>query len=86
MSEKILLTTLKCIHFLDTGRKLNLHKALRKHPKQFLNIACTFIYVHLRPVSRGMKLIEALYSSMEVELVFVSVEVAVLAKGQEGLK
>ena len=36
--------------FLDTGRKLNVHKALRRCPGRLLNVLCAF---NLRPVSRG---------------------------------
>ena len=35
---------------LDTGRKLNVHKMLRRRPGRLLNVLCTF---NLRPVSTG---------------------------------
>ena len=35
---------------VDTGRKLNVHKTLRRRPGRLLNILCAF---HLRPVSVG---------------------------------
>ena len=35
---------------LDTGRKLNVHKTLRRRPGRLLNVLCTF---NLRPVSTG---------------------------------
>ena len=34
----------------DTGRKLNVHKTLRRRPGRLLNVLCTF---NLRPVSTG---------------------------------
>ena len=34
----------------DTGRKLNVHKTLRRHPGRLLNVLCTF---NLRFVSTG---------------------------------
>ena len=36
---------------VDTGRKLNVHKTLRRRPGRLLNVLCTFI---LRPVSTGL--------------------------------
>ena len=36
---------------LDTGRKLNVHKASRRCPRRLLNVLCTF---NLRPVSTGI--------------------------------
>ena len=35
---------------VDTGRKLNIHKAFRRRPGRLLNVLCTF---NLRPVSTG---------------------------------
>ena len=35
---------------VDTGRKLNVHKTLRRRPGRLLNVLCTF---YLRPVSTG---------------------------------
>ena len=35
---------------VDTGRKLNIRKTLRRHPGRHLNVLCTF---NLRPVSTG---------------------------------
>ena len=35
---------------VDTGRKLNVHKTLRRRPGRLLNVLCTF---NLRPVSIG---------------------------------
>ena len=35
---------------LDTGHKLNVHKAFRRCPGRLLNVLCAF---NLRPVSRG---------------------------------
>ena len=37
-------------HPVDTGRKLNVHKTLRRRPGRLLNVLCTF---NLRPVSTG---------------------------------
>ena len=37
-------------YHLDTGRKLNVHKTLRRRPGRLLNVLCT---LNLRPVSRG---------------------------------
>ena len=37
-------------HFLDTGRKLNIHKTFRRHPESLLKVLSTF---SLRPVPRG---------------------------------
>ena len=36
---------------VDTGRKLNVHKTFRRHPRRILNVLCTF---NLRPVSTGL--------------------------------
>ena len=38
------------IHAVDKGRKLNVHKTLRRRPGRLLNVLCTF---NLRPVSTG---------------------------------
>ena len=38
---------------VDTGRKLNAHKTLRRRPGRLLNVLCTF---KLRPVSTGKAL------------------------------
>ena len=35
---------------VDTGRKLNVHKAFKRRPGCLLNVLCTF---NLRPVSTG---------------------------------
>ena len=35
---------------VDTGRKLNIHKTLRRRPRRLLNVLCMF---NLRPVSTG---------------------------------
>ena len=35
---------------VDTGRKFNIHKTLRRRPGRLLNALCTF---NLRPVSTG---------------------------------
>ena len=37
---------------VDTGRKLNVHKAFRRRPGRLLNVLCTF---NLRLVSTGTK-------------------------------
>ena len=37
---------------VDTGRKLNVHKKLRRRPRSLLNVLWTF---NLRPVSTGMR-------------------------------
>ena len=39
---------------VDTERKLNVHKTLRRRPERLLNVLCTF---NLRPVSTGIKII-----------------------------
>ena len=36
---------------VDTGRKLNVHKTVRRRPGRLLNFLCTF---NLRPVSIGV--------------------------------
>ena len=49
---------------LDTGRKLNVHKTLRRRPGRLLNVLCTFI---LRPVSRGiLSLVMSYYWSLSL--------------------
>ena len=40
----------KHVNPVDTGRKLNVHKTLRRCPGRLLNVLCTF---KLRPVSTG---------------------------------
>ena len=40
----------KHVNPVDTGRKLNVHKTLRRRPGSLLNVLCTF---KLRPVSTG---------------------------------
>ena len=35
---------------VDTGSKLNVHKAFRRRPGRFLNVLCTY---NLRPMSTG---------------------------------
>ena len=42
--------TFSATHFVDTGRKLNVHKTLRRLPGRLLNVLYTF---NLRPVSTG---------------------------------
>ena len=41
---------LKSEYSVDTGRKLNVHKTLRRRPGHLLKVLCTF---NLRPVSTG---------------------------------
>ena len=38
---------------VDTGRKLSVHKAFRRHPGRLRNVLCTF---NLRPVSMGLSI------------------------------
>ena len=38
---------------IDTGRKLNIHKTLRRRPGRPLNVSCTLL--SLRPVSMGLQ-------------------------------
>ena len=48
------------IHFffpIDTGRKLNVHKTLRRRPGCLLNVLCTF---NLRPKSTGLEFFKCL--------------------------
>ena len=52
MQFNLLVTILRYIP-ADTGRKLNVHKTLRRRPGRFLNVLYTF---NLRPVSTGMTL------------------------------
>ena len=47
---------------VDTGRKLNVHKTIRKRPGHLLNVLCTF---NLRPVSKGFKAEHFLRKAME---------------------
>ena len=47
---------------VDTGRKLNVHKTIRKRPGRLLNVLCTF---NLRPVSKGFKAEHFLRKAME---------------------
>ena len=52
MQFNLLVTILRYIP-ADTGRKLNVHKTLRRRPGRFLTVLYTF---NLRPVSTGMTL------------------------------
>ena len=47
---------------IDTGRKLNVHKTIRKRPGRLLNVLCTF---NLSPVSKGFKAEHFLRKVME---------------------
>ena len=54
---------------VDTGRKLNVHKTLRRRPGRpgrLLNVLCTF---NLRPVSRGITLCNCLSQSFSASYV-----------------
>ena len=51
--NKTLLNWNKLSYPVDTGRKLNVHKAFRRRPGRLLNVLCMF---NLHPVSTGTRL------------------------------